>query len=799
MRINVRSFCVWIGRIMLAVVLVAALAVGTAGPVAAATQWDIIGPAGSGAFGTSVTALPNGNIVVTDPYYDAGAITDVGAVYLYDGATGGLISTLTGSMANDRIGYDGVTVLSNGNYVVLSSWWSQGAGAATWGNGTTGVSGVVSAANSLVGSTANDLIGAGGVIVLSNGNYVVCSSNWHMGAAANVGAVTWGNGMTGISGVVSSANSLVGTMANDLIGAHGVMALSNGNYVVISPEWDNGAAWDVGAVTWGNGATGISGVVSPANSLVGSTAGDNVGWDGVTWAGWEGVTALSNGNYVVRSPVWDNGAASLAGAATWGNGTTGITGPVSAANSLVGSTSGDRIGYTGIMALSNGNYVVLSPIWSNVGAATWGNGTAGVTGAVSAANSLVGSSQQDRVGDSATALSNGNYVVFSHDWNNGGVYDAGAATWGNGTTGTVGPVSAANSLVGSSSGDQVSYNGVTALGNGNYVVSSQYWDNSTVVDAGAVTWGNGTTGTVGAVSAANSLVGSTGSDQVGLGGGVTALDNGNYVVSSLQWDNGTAANAGAVTWGNGTIGVAGPISTANSLVGSTAYDTIGAGGHGGVTALTNGNYVVPSPNWDNGAVVDAGAATWGNGTTGTTGVVSTTNSLVGSTANDQVGDIGVAALSNGNYVVSSSMWWDNGNRATGQVGAVTWGNGTIGTVGAVSVANSLVGNTGGDNVGSQGVTALSNGDYVASSPSWNNGATVDAGAMTWGSGLAGVAGPITAQNSVRGTTASGGSSMVWAYDYANDQLVVGRPAENIVTLFRPFCSVFLPVILKDEP
>jgi len=33
MRINVGSFCVWIGRIMLAVVLVAALAVGTAGPL----------------------------------------------------------------------------------------------------------------------------------------------------------------------------------------------------------------------------------------------------------------------------------------------------------------------------------------------------------------------------------------------------------------------------------------------------------------------------------------------------------------------------------------------------------------------------------------------------------------------------------------------------------------------------------------------------------------------------------------------------------------------------------------------
>ena len=41
---------------------------------------------------------------------------------------------------------------------------------------------------------------------------------------------------------------------------------------------------------------------------------------------------------------------------------------------------------------------------------------------------------------------------------------------------------------------------------------------------------------------------------------MTALTNGNYVVSSLLWDNGAAADAGAVTWGNGTSGVSGAVS-----------------------------------------------------------------------------------------------------------------------------------------------------------------------------------------------------------------------------------------------
>src|SRR5262249_51833882 len=57
-------------------------------------------------------------------------------------------------------------------------------------------------------------------------------------------------------------------------------------------------------------------------------------------------------------------------------------------------------------------------------------------------------------------------------------------------------------------------------------------------------------------------------------------------------------------------------------------------GGNGVTALTNGNYVVQSNNWDNpsGPVVNAGADTFGNGTVGTVGLVSSTNSVVGTMA-----------------------------------------------------------------------------------------------------------------------------------------------------------------------
>jgi hypothetical protein len=55
-------------------------------------------------------------------------------------------------------------------------------------------------------------------------------------------------------------------------GSGDVTALSTGNYVVGSPTWNNGA----GAATWGSGAGGLTGLVSAANSLLGTTANANL-------------------------------------------------------------------------------------------------------------------------------------------------------------------------------------------------------------------------------------------------------------------------------------------------------------------------------------------------------------------------------------------------------------------------------------------------------------------------------------------------------------------------------------------
>ncbi len=691
-------------------------------------------PQAGNQFGAEVTVLMNGNVVITSPNDNAGS-SGAGAVYLFDGRSGSLISTLTGSNPGDHVGSDGVTALKNGNFVIDSSDWNGQTGAVTFGNGNTGVSGIVNKDNSLTGNTIGDRVGDEGVTALSTGNYVVDSSFWNNSDIVSAGAVTFCDGKTGTVGVINSTNSLLGTHNNDSVGDLGVTALTNGNYVVDSYFWDNA----LGAVTFGNGIEGATGVVSAVNSLIGQDGYDQIGSGGVT--------ALPNGNYVIDSshPYTQP----TIGAVTFGSGTDGISGVVSAANSLVGDYGSDNeVGDGGITILSNGNYVISSPGWEgNKGAVTFGSKTIGVAGVLSENNSLIGSTAGDELGydgiqNGVVALQNGNYVVASYYWNGGYSTGMGAVTFCNGITGTIGTVDATNSLVGTSSGDHLGVGGVTPLSNGNYVVDSYDWNNG----LGAVTFGNGTKGVIGSVSAANSLVGNNSGDKVGYNNsgqqGVTALTNGNYVVSSTVWNH----DGGAATFGNGTTGLTGIISASNSLLGTDDVDWIGA--H--VTALSNGNYVVGSDAWDN----FAGAATFGNGTTGISGYVNGSNSLVGSVQDDHVGS-SITALSNGNYVVDTPGWSQPITIVSNinSVGAVTFGNGETGVTGTVGLDNSLVGSHDYDAVGDGGLTTLSNGNYVVSSFDFGGGGSGGGlGAVTFGSGINGISGVLTTENSVVGQT-----------------------------------------------
>ncbi|WP_374554282.1 two-partner secretion domain-containing protein, partial [Aquitalea pelogenes] len=817
----------------------------------------------------------------------AGAISWVGANGSLTGMVSSS-NSLVGTKPTDAIGST-VNLLPNNNYVSIAPQWDTGKGAVTLGSSASGVSGVVSSSNSLVGSNGTiaadnnlggDQVGYGGITILSNGNFVVDSPYWNQ----NAGAVTLIDKSAGLTGAVSASNSLVGNAGTlysatctiycyngtnsgtsygyyngDSVGSS-VIALSNGYYAVVSSAWGHGR----GAVTIGNGSSGVTGIVSAANSLVGTTQGigdsgggtyytSNYGYRayyGGDAVGSGGVTDLGNGNVVVSSTNWSSNT----GAVTFMSLTSPLTGAVSSSNSLVGSTAGSATGYDAtyhqnsisggdqvgsVTKLNNSNYVVTATAWNgHQGAVTFGSGTTGISGAVSSSNSLVGSSSGDNVGSGGVvSLSDNDYVVLSPVWNS----YRGAVTRGSGSTGVTGSISSSNSIVGTTAilggnnpynlgGDQVGSGGIVNLSNGDWVVLSPNW----AQQKGAVTLMTASQTTSGNVSASNSLVGSTastqfnglvsgsqvglfGGDQVGSGGILTLSNNGgsNYLVLSPLW----GGNKGAISFINPSSATVGAVSSANSLVGQysgtiNTYnyagfvykqyengDAIGTGGSANyfyksdqnlwmnnVVVQANNDYVVFSPLWNN----NRGAVSFGNGSTGTTGVVGSSNSLVGSTAGslsnyaqdngtfsisttggDQVGYGGMQYLSGNNYLIFSSQW----NSKAGAVTYVSQGGSVTGTV---SASNSLIGGSADDQVGSGGVTLLSGGDYVISSPNWNGGL----GAATWSNSTGAITGTVSNGNSLSGVAANY-SQTVSALNSAK-QFMVARPGDGSGTVTLAF-------------
>lgn len=669
------------------------------------TPLEIQGPPGSVAFGTEIVVLPNGNTVVTDPQYGLpGGPASVGAVHLYAAGSFELISTLTGTSENDfialpqtdntaidpsRTTIPGIFVLSDGNFLVTSPFWDHGnsvdVGAITWVSGTTGISGAVSSVNSLIGSSSGDFRTAR-ITQLPSSHCLLSLPGWDNGDREDAGAVTFIDRTKAFTGVVSSANSLVGSSVDDAIGD--VTVLTNGNYVVSSSSWNNGEG-AVGAVTWCDGEIGRVGAVTPANSLVGQLVafpGSNLSVK---------VVALTNGNYVVFS-----GFSGLIdeGYITWADGSRATSELIGTANSLVlGERSAD------VIPLTNGNYVVSTP---RLGAATFGDGQTGISGAVTEGNSLISSRSRNT---KVEALRNGNYVVINPDWSDNGqaaLSGMGAVTWGNGEIGTSGQVTRANSLTGDQLGHEVGSGGVTTLANGNYVVNSPNWDNGQLQDAGAATLGDGIHGAIGSVALTNSLVGSSARDHVGFV--TTALPNGNYVVGSPDWDGQGVVDAGAATFAKGDIGVVGLVSPSNSLVGSSPDDRVGGTTFsfrapdpvGLVTVLENGNFLLSSPFWDYGAIENAGAVTLIDSVSGLVGEISATNSLVGASSDDQVGFLQsggdgslfdtIKALPGGGYAIGSPSWDNDG---LVNAGAITTGDGTGSLVGTISVEDSETGSS----------------------------------------------------------------------------------------------------------
>jgi RNase P/RNase MRP subunit p29 len=347
---------------------------------------------------------------------------------------------------------------------------------------------------------------------------------------------------------------------------------------------------------------------------------------------------LANGNIVVASP-YDDTVASNAGAVHLYN---PFTKTVIA--SFYGDTASDKLGYSGVTALGNNNFVIASYL-DNVNSVTDAGSVMLINGATGAqiGTTLAGNAAQDYFGyDGITALGNNNFVIASSADDVNSVTDAGSVMLINGATGA----QIGTTLAGNAANDNLGRSSVTALGNNNFVIASAYDDVNSVTDAGSVMLVNGATG----AQIGTTIAGDTANDFLGYSG-VTALGNNNFVIASSADDVNSVVNAGSVMLVNGATGA----QIGTTIAGDTAQDSLG---RSGVTALGNNNFVIASSVDDVNSVVNAGSVMLINGATG----AQIGSTLAGDATSDQLGVSSVTGLGNNNFVIASHL--DNVNSVT---------------------------------------------------------------------------------------------------------------------------------------
>jgi hypothetical protein len=810
----------------------------------------------NGPFDSELGVYPTANLLLATPGWDNGDAVDAGAVTWISLDTGrlssgapalgslGSMNSLVGSAAGDQLGSDVEfnfvwSFYQPQNALILSPEWDAGpgiedAGAVTWisrdtGKLATGADsfGTLSARTSLVGSSAGDQVGKEIVTLTSyfdtGGKVAVglLTPQWDAGPTApDAGAVTWLDVRNGLFadgseavGAMNASNSLVGRSAGDAIGetdlVENLIDGSSGlSLVLLSGGWDNpetGAA-DAGAFTWLNGVTGLLadglssaiGEISSSNSLVGTSAGDQVAEVGFT-------DEISSG-ILLRMPSWDHSALEVtdAGAVAWvdlstgalGDGSVAI-GELSSVNAMVGTSSGDQVGSVYERVYFNAG-LIGSPSWddsagtaADVGAITWIDISTGqrsdggvLIGALDSTNSLVGGNSGDRVGAfSSTTLTMAGEVVESYlvqtpqnyetwllgspDVDGPGITDSGAVTFLDVSQGRLvndqlieGVLGSSNSLLGATVDERF---GVLAISgaeaqsfvfnvNDGVLLHSPGWDADLEKDAGAVAWmryndgllSDGTfTGTIGS---SNALLGTRAGDTSELG--VTNI-SGNTLAFFPDWhDPSSGSPVGALAWVSGFTGA-----LANEASGGTIESVALRGAtpgdfEGYSTFSIGGNALVFTPGWDNGTIIDAGAMTWVNMTNGqltsqpdaspvTTGILGASVSLVGSATGDFAG----FSLQNldGNSSVLLTPLWDRGTVT--DAGAATWLQGATGQlagtqgaiVGAIGPERSIVGSTSGD-FGFASLLAVGS-NRLLYTPFWDDGtgdiSGFNVGAVTW--------------------------------------------------------------------
>jgi hypothetical protein len=244
-----------------------------------------------------------------------------------------------------------------------------------------------------VGDVTSDQLGSGGITALPNGNFVIVSPNDDEGGIVDAGSVRLVDGATG----VQIGAAIVGDTAGDQFGAR-VAGLTNSNFVIVLPKDDVGGVVDAGSVRLVDGTTGAQIGAAVTGDVTNDL--DNAG-----------VGARPNGNFVIATPSVDVGGIVDAGSVRLVDGATGAQiGAV-----ISGDSATDRLGLGGFATLSNGDFVVISP-FDNVGGARRRRlGAAGKWCDRRADRCRDrGRRANDRLGSGGViALTNGNFVIAS--------------------------------------------------------------------------------------------------------------------------------------------------------------------------------------------------------------------------------------------------------------------------------------------------------------------------------------------------------------------------------------------------
>ena len=192
-----------------------------------------------------------------------------------------------------------------------------------------------------------------------------------------------------------------------------------------------------------------------------------------------------------------------------------------------------------------------------------------------------------------------------------------------------------------------------------------------------------------------------------FGSSVVILANGNIAVVA-PFDSSVASFSGAVHLYN-------PVTQTRiaSIYGNAAGDSLGPLAHTSITALPNGNFVIASPNADEGGLVNVGSVRLVNGTTG----APIGSAIVGNAASDFLGSGGITALPNGNFVIASPFG------GITDVGSVRLVDGTTGA----PIGSAITGGVNGDVSGALVTPSAAGNFFILGLPLWNKNGIVDSG------------------------------------------------------------------------